>query len=117
MLARSERNERSVIANRLREPTYSPVLNPDARSEKESPEYPPCRRSEGIDPPFCCQPPMTPEIWAERGARIAAALARADAARPKACPGCAGPVIPCFRDYPAYSCGAMPACGWQGVAS
>lgn len=47
-----------------------------------------CRQSEGIPPPFCCQEPMTDELWAERTARLQAAGERARATFPTACPRC-----------------------------
>lgn len=60
-----------------------------------------------LAPPMCCQPPMSPEVWEERGRRIEAARPRAEESHPKFCPnvGCGSDdIFPTFVGD-AYECG------------
>lgn len=41
-----------------------------------------------VAPPGCCQPPMSAEVWTERGRRWRAAFERNLTRQPKACPSC-----------------------------
>jgi hypothetical protein len=62
-----------------------------------------------VAPPFCCAPPMSPEVWAERGRRLEAARSAALAAQPKSCPQCGGDnITPAFPDPVAWECWDCP---------
>lgn len=61
------------------------------------------------DPPFCCQPPLTPEQRQRRTERVATAVRAAEASRPHHCPTCGSDDI-CFMFDPDMLLWQCSAC-------
>lgn len=58
-----------------------------------------------VDPPFCCAPPESPEVAAERYRRFLERVRDAVDAQPKACPECGSDdITPAFPDPRAWEC-------------
>lgn len=64
-----------------------------------------------LDPPFCCQPPVSAEAWEAAGRRLAAARAAAEASRPRACLACGDPYpFPTFLARDEFECSNRDCC-------